>query len=56
MLRITKALPAGNWPKPSEAQGLKWLYMSFHKNNRNKFVTSGRKLDTKTIKLVTEFF
>jgi hypothetical protein len=30
--------------------------MSFHKNNRNKFVTLGRKLDTKTFKLVTEFF
>jgi hypothetical protein len=30
--------------------------MSFHKNDRNKFVTSGKKLDTKTFKSVTEFF
>jgi hypothetical protein len=56
MLQITKALPAGNWSKPSEALALEWFYMSFHKNNRNKFVTAGRKLDTKTFKLVTEFF
>ncbi len=56
MLRIAKALPAGNWPKPLEALVLEWFYMSFHKNDRNKFVTSGRKLDTKTFELVTEFF
>jgi hypothetical protein len=55
MLRITKALPAGNWSKPSGAPALKWFYMSFHKNNCNKFVTAGRKLDPKTFKLVTEF-
>jgi hypothetical protein len=30
--------------------------MSFHKNDRNKFVTAGRKLDTETFELVTEFF
>jgi hypothetical protein len=56
MLRIAKALPAGNWPKPSEALVLKWFYMSFHKNDHNKFITLGKKLDTKTFELVTEFF
>ncbi len=55
MLQITKALPAGNWPKPSEALALEWFYMLFHTNNRNKFVMFGRKLDTKTFRLVTEF-
>ncbi len=30
--------------------------MLFHKNNHNKFVMSGKKLDTKTFELVTEFF
>jgi hypothetical protein len=30
--------------------------MLFHKINRNKFATVGRKLDTVTFKLVTEFF
>ncbi len=49
MLRISKALPSGNWSKPSEAaQALKWFYMLFHKNHHNKFVTVGRKLNTKT--------
>ena len=56
MLQITKALPAGNWSKPSEALVLEWFYMLFHKNNCNKFVTVSRKLDTKTFKPVTEFF
>jgi hypothetical protein len=56
MLRIAEALPASNWPKPLEALALEWFYMLFHKNNHNRFVTLGRKLDTKTFKLVTEFF
>ncbi len=56
MLQIAKALPASNWPKPSEALALEWFYMSLHKNNRNKFIKLGRKLDTETFKLVTEFF
>jgi hypothetical protein len=56
MLWTTKALPMGNWPKPSEALALKWFYMPFHKNDHNKFVTVGKKLETKTFKSVTEFF
>jgi hypothetical protein len=56
MLQIAKALSAGNWPKPLEALALEWFFMSFHKNNRNKFVMLAIKLDTKTFKLVTEFF
>jgi hypothetical protein len=56
MLQIAKALPAGSWSKPLEALVLEWFYMLFHKNNRNKFVTAGRKLDTETFKLVTEVF
>ncbi len=43
MLQITKALPAGNWSKPLEVLELEGFYMMFHKNNRNKFVTVGRK-------------
>jgi hypothetical protein len=56
MLQIAEALPAGNWLKPSEVLELEWFYILFHKNNGNKFVIAGRKLDTKTFKLVTEFF
>jgi hypothetical protein len=56
MLQIAKALPAGNWPKPLEALALEWFYMSFHKNNCNKFVMLVRKLDTGIFESVTEFF
>ncbi len=56
MLQIAKALPAGNWSKPSEVLALEWFNMLFHKNNCNKFITASRKLDTETFKLVTEFF
>jgi hypothetical protein len=56
MLRIAKALPAGNWPKPLEALALEWIYMLFHKNGCNKFVMVGRKLDTMTFKSVIMSF
>jgi hypothetical protein len=53
MLQITKALPAGNWPKHLEALALEWFYVLFNNNNHNKFVTPGRKLDTETFEWVT---
>jgi hypothetical protein len=56
MLQIAETLPASNWSKPLELLALEWFYVSFHKNDRNKFVTVGRKLDTQTFELVTEFF
>jgi hypothetical protein len=56
MLQIAEALPASNWPKPSEVLALKWFYISFQKNDCNKFVTSGRELEFKTFESVTEFF
>ena len=56
MLRTAKALPASNWPKPSEVLALEWFCMSFHINDRNKFVTVGKKLETKTFESVTNFF
>jgi hypothetical protein len=56
MLRITKALPAGNWSKPLEALALEWFYMWFHKNNHNNFSTAERKLETKTFESVIKFF
>jgi hypothetical protein len=55
MLWIAKALPAGNWSKPLEALAPKWFYMSFHKNDHNKFITAGKKLDTETFESVTKF-
>jgi hypothetical protein len=56
MLLTAKALLAGNWPRPLEAQVLEWFYMSFHKNNQNKFISAGKKRKTKTFESVSEFF
>jgi hypothetical protein len=30
--------------------------MAFHKNDCNKFITAGKKLDTETFESITEFF
>ncbi len=56
MLRIAELLPAGNIPKPSDGLSLQWYYISYHKNDREKFVLSGKTLDDKTIESVTTFF
>ncbi len=56
MLQIAELLPAGNIPKPSDELSLQWYYMSYHKNDREKFVLSGKSLDDETIESVTSFF
>jgi hypothetical protein len=56
MLCIAKLLPAGNIPKPSDKLALQWYYMSYHKNDREKLVLSGKMLDDKTIESTTTFF
>ena len=56
MLRIAKLLPAGNIPKPSNELSLQWYYISYHKNDRKKFVLSGKTLVDETIESVTTFF
>jgi hypothetical protein len=56
MLHTPDALPAGKMPKPLDVLALQWYYMTFHKNNRNKFVTVGKKLETKMLKSITKFF
>jgi hypothetical protein len=56
MLRTAEALSPDNMPKPLDALVLQWFYMSFHKNNCNKFVTAGKKLKPKMFETVTEFF
>ena len=56
MLRVAELLPAGDFPKPSEALALQWYYMSYHKSNRKKYVLSGKTLKDATFKTVTTFF
>jgi hypothetical protein len=56
MLRTAKALPASNMLKLLDVIALQWFYVSFHKNNNNKFVTTNKKLKTERFETVTEFF
>ncbi len=56
MLCIPKLLLASNIPKPLDALALQWYYMSYHKNDRKKFILSGKTLDNETIESVTTFF
>jgi hypothetical protein len=42
LLRVAKLLPAGDIAMPNESLTLKWFYMTFHKSERNQFITSGR--------------
>jgi len=41
---------------PNESLTLEWFYMTFHKAERNQFITSGRRLADETIESITEYF
>jgi hypothetical protein len=41
---------------PNESLTLEWFYMTFHKYERDQFITSGRRLVNETIESVTEYF
>ncbi len=41
MIQIVAALPAGDMHPPNQALQLEWFYMSFHKEDRAKYVESG---------------
>jgi hypothetical protein len=56
MLQVAELLPTGNIPKPSDELSLQWYYMSYHKNDHEKLVLSGKLLNDETIKSVTSFF
>jgi hypothetical protein len=56
MLRISGKLPAGNLPDPNVPLQVEWLYMSYHKSDRAKFVRSGMKLNVEMLMSLTEYF
>jgi len=56
MLRVAELLPAGDFPKPSDALALQWYYMSYHKSDREKYVLGGKTLKDATFESVTTFF
>jgi hypothetical protein len=41
MIWTVEALPAGDMHPPHQVLQLEWFYMSFHKENRVKYVKSG---------------
>jgi hypothetical protein len=56
LLRVAKLLPAGDIAMPNESLILEWFYMTFHKSERDQFVTPGPRLVDETIESVTEYF
>jgi hypothetical protein len=56
MIWTAEAIPAGDTNPPSQALQLEWFYMSFHKEDRAKYVKSGRRLSNKTLESVAEYF
>ncbi len=41
---------------PNQALQLEWFYMSFHKEDRAKYVKSGRHLSYETLESAIEYF
>ena len=56
MLRSAEALPAGDMPGPNDALKVEWFYMSFHQEDRNRYLESGRRLCNETLVTVSKYF
>jgi hypothetical protein len=56
MIRTTAALPAGDMHPPNQALQLEWFYMSFHKEDRVKYVESGRHFADEMLKSLAKYF
>jgi hypothetical protein len=56
MILMAEALPAGDMHPPNKALQLEWFYMSFHSEDRVKYVKSGQRLSNKRLKSVAEYF
>ncbi len=56
MLCSAEALAAGNMPGPNDALMIEWFYMSFHQEDRNWYLESGRRLCDETLATVSEYF
>jgi hypothetical protein len=56
MIRISKLLPAGNIADPTPRLQVQWLYMSYHRLDRAKYVESGKVLESETLETLTAYF
>ncbi len=53
---IAEALPAGDMQPPNKALQLKLINMSFHSEDRAKYIESGQCLSNKMLESVAEYF
>jgi hypothetical protein len=56
MIWMAAVLPAGDMHPPNQALQLEWFYMSFHEEDRAKYVESGRRLSDETLELLAKYF
>ncbi len=56
MIQTAETLPVGDMHPPNQVLQLQWFYMSFHKEDRAKYVESGRCLVEETLELLAEYF
>jgi hypothetical protein len=56
MIRMAEALPAGDMHPPNQALQLEWFYISFHKEDRSKYVESGQRLIEETLESLAEYY
>ncbi len=56
MIWTAEALTAGDMHPPNKVLQLEWFYMSFHKEDRVKYIKSGRRLSNKMLESVAEYF
>jgi hypothetical protein len=56
MIWRAEALPAGDMHPPNQVLHLEWFYMSFHQEDRAKYVESGRHLIEETLKPLAEYY
>jgi hypothetical protein len=56
MIQMAEALPAGDMHPPNQALQLEWFYMSFHKEDRAKYVESGRHLIEEMLESLAEYY
>ena len=49
-------MPEGNIADPSAALQVQWLYMSYHRLDRAKYVKSGKVLENETLETLLAYF
>jgi hypothetical protein len=56
MIQMAEALPVGDMHPPNRALQLEWFYMSFHQEDRAKYVESGRRFIKETLESLAEYY